>query len=223
MANRTFQFLGSGYDSATPATVTVTLDGVTIYSGEVPTVNTPVAPAFNEFVALFTAGELPMEFRGNKPMSITVNSGSVVFGDIKTNYIHFVNSVLYSADELAILQNQAYDIDPVKLDIMQVHANPPFSPEQLAALKDPALTPDEFQILAQQNNASWILYGADKFDGCNVDGDSRANVAINGVAQVKPTPLPANATGDWNWDLSAGDVLTYDLVINIPPAASPIG
>ena len=83
---RTFKFYGRGYNSATPTNITVTLDGKVIYSGEVSTLDTPDTPMWNQAVALFTAGEVPINFQGSLPLTITVNSGSLMQSEILANY-----------------------------------------------------------------------------------------------------------------------------------------
>lgn len=93
--NRTFQFYGNGYgDGVTPASITATVAGTTIYSGPVQTFNLPIdpPPLYDPVsqVVLFeiaNSAALNTDFAGSVNMTITVNSGyGVNFGQIDSNY-----------------------------------------------------------------------------------------------------------------------------------------
>ena len=72
MTNRIVQLLGYGF-GATDATIEVTLDGNTIYTGTVPTLNQPVPPLPNPDLptegVVLCSFEIPVGFVGTKPMT----------------------------------------------------------------------------------------------------------------------------------------------------------
>lgn len=91
MANRTVQITGYGH-GASPASVTATVNGQQVFSGEVPTVETP-DPGYPSTSAtvLFTF-EIPVEFSGSLPMTVAVENSSVTFWHIYANYSNIANT-----------------------------------------------------------------------------------------------------------------------------------
>ena len=93
MANRTFQFIGNGYGD-TPVSLTVTVGGTQIFSGEIPTTNEPLPPAPvwdpSAQVVLFElpdSAALNTNFSGSLNTTITVSGGyGVQFAEIMSNY-----------------------------------------------------------------------------------------------------------------------------------------
>jgi hypothetical protein len=92
--NRTVQFFGQGYGSS-PATIVVKLEGLTIFSGEIPTIDqTGFNTAPDDQVVLFTC-ELPVTFEGLKPMLVEVLTGTVALAHIRANYCFYNSDDLY--------------------------------------------------------------------------------------------------------------------------------
>jgi hypothetical protein len=92
--NRIVQFFGQGYGSS-PATIVVKLEDSTIFSGEIPTVNQiKFNTAPDDQVVLFTC-ELPVTFKGLKPMSVEVLTGTVALAHIHANYCFYNDHDLY--------------------------------------------------------------------------------------------------------------------------------
>jgi hypothetical protein len=91
---RTVKMWGRGFGS-TPAEITVTLDGATIYSGTITTDDTPPwalpNPVYLNQEAELCSFELPMDFSGQKSMTCTVTNGIVIFGTITANYCQLEN------------------------------------------------------------------------------------------------------------------------------------
>jgi hypothetical protein len=103
--NRTIKFLGKVYGS-TPATVSATIDGASVFSGSLATSGIAVfddAPF--TAVDLFST-EIPVEFLGKKTVSITVTSGDVVFREVLGNYFLDPNPA-FTAEQFATLINPA--------------------------------------------------------------------------------------------------------------------
>jgi hypothetical protein len=95
MANRTVRFRGFAVGT-TPTTVTATYNGSQIFSGEIPTLTTPVPPADPSDVdtvpTMFTM-ELPMDASGNVPMTIISQGNPVTVCQIDANYCNIANVV----------------------------------------------------------------------------------------------------------------------------------
>lgn len=211
MTNRTLQFWGQGYGS-TPATVTVSLGGTTIYTGEVPTIDAPRTP-WPDQALLFTAGEIPVEFSGSIPMTYTVNSGTVVFAWIYENYIPVTNPI-FTPEQLAILTDPTTTRTEA-LAIVEPLATPPFSSAELAVLEDPSTPDSEFAAILTAHGVNlWISGGPSYFNSNFWPGDCRENVIIDGVPQSTPIPRPEELSGDWFWELSQGSTLVCDFVTN---------
>ena len=91
--NRTLQFYGLAYGNSN-VSLTATINGTTVFSGEVPTINSPmpVPPIdFSNEVILFSIENLslfPTNYSGAYPMSIAVSGGyAAVLNNINCNYM----------------------------------------------------------------------------------------------------------------------------------------
>lgn len=95
MTTRTVKMFGLAYGSS-PAEISVTLDGVSVYTGTVSTVNAPVPFLPNlelaNTIVEFCNFEIPMDTIGTKPMTCTVTNGTVIFADISANYCVIANT-----------------------------------------------------------------------------------------------------------------------------------
>jgi hypothetical protein len=95
MTNRTVQILGVAYGSS-PTSITATWSGNQIFSGTVPTQNTP-APTPTTPLTDVTPGvlftfEIPMDATGNFSMTTSVENNTVLLGDIMANYGNLANT-----------------------------------------------------------------------------------------------------------------------------------
>jgi hypothetical protein len=206
MTIKTLKFYGRGYGS-TPATISVTQNGVNVYTGAVTTFDEPRAD-MKDPVVLFES-TTTVDFEGLIPMSIEVTNGSVVFAWIAENYATITNPI-FSEAQLPILRSPL-STNEEKITIYSAVAVPPFSTEEIELL----YTGTEYEkkaILADHNASLLINGGPDQFGDINI-GEGRANVAINGIPKIPLSPRPEDKKGTWNWEVSAGSVLTYDLII----------
>jgi hypothetical protein len=98
MTTRTVKMYGLAYGETVD--VNITFDGVTVYSGTVPSTNTPVPTLPNILLVNTTEEfcnfEIPMEFEGTKPMTCSVTSGVMVFAQITANYGVIYSDPIYS-------------------------------------------------------------------------------------------------------------------------------
>jgi hypothetical protein len=102
MANRTVRFLGQGY-GATPATITVAVNGNVVFSGSVPTLDQagpgPTGLAYADQQVLCEYTGLAADFAGELPVTIQVTGGElVVFGEILANFASIVNKSTSTPD-----------------------------------------------------------------------------------------------------------------------------
>jgi hypothetical protein len=95
MTTRTVKMFGLAYGT-TPAEIAVTLDGVSVYTGTVTTVDSPVPSLPNLEIADTTVEfcnfEIPMDTNGTIPMTCTVLSGTAIFAQITANYCVIANT-----------------------------------------------------------------------------------------------------------------------------------
>jgi len=95
MTARTVKIFGQGFGS-TSAEISVTLNGNSIYTGAVPTLDQPVYslpdPDLVSTVPELCNFEIDMDASGNIPMTCTVLSGTVIFAQILANYCTIANT-----------------------------------------------------------------------------------------------------------------------------------
>lgn len=134
---RTIRFVGSAYGTE-DVNLTATLNGVTIFNGNVltkPPANVSVLP--EDQYTLFST-EIPMFNYGELPTSITVNSGDfVIFGLTQTNYAKIPgpgNTVISSGAEQFVPSFSGPDTKlNVKIDDIAQETPDPRPPEALGS------------------------------------------------------------------------------------------
>jgi len=211
MANRTIQILGQGYGTD-PAQITVTLNGNTVFSGTIATVDQPLPalpmllPAtLDEVLCTF---EIDLAFAGQIPMTCTVNSGTTIFAGILANYVAIPNPA-YTPAQIATVNNP----DTTQADRVAIFtqvANPPLSQTDIDTLLDPAATQEQKNaILVAHNCKTIVSSGVNGYESMN--SDARTSVTINGIAQTSDhTELP----GTWWWTIGTGSTLSYQLGVS---------
>ena len=210
---RTIQIRGQGYGTS-PAQITVTANGNTVFSGTIATVNQPL-PALPDLAInlpeILCTFEIDLAFTGQIPMTCTVNSGTTIFAEIYANYVQIPNPV-YTPAQIATLTNP----DTTQADRVTIYtqgANPPLSQQDIDTLLDPASTPEQIKaILVAHNCLPYIPSGTSGYGPIDKI-DSRSSVTINGIAQ---TPDHSELPGTWWWTVGTGSSLAYQL--NVDPA-----
>jgi len=100
---RTLQFSGLAYGDSN-VSLTATINNNVVFSGEVPTINTPIPPPTNnginmDKVLLFSLPDSPLfptNWEGSYPVSITVSGGyGVIFTEIYSNYMTILTEIGY--------------------------------------------------------------------------------------------------------------------------------
>ena len=219
MTARTFQFYGQGWGPQT-AEITMTSDGITIYSGPIPTV--PAEPLLipgvgTPTVLLFTTSILDVSDQGQFPVVITPTVGNVVVGKILANYVPIPNPI-YTPEQFDIMT------DPAKQDqigkVYESLATPPFSVAEKAVLTDPATTEEERKAILAAHGveylpACFVSGGPDIFSTGFWEGDCKSQLAIDGILQPLPDPRPEYLSGNWDWTITTGQVLTFTLNVKV--------
>jgi hypothetical protein len=200
MANRTIQFLGSGYapTGTEPITVSATLNGNVVYTGTIPTAYTSEIdhlPA--DQVVLFTC-ELPVDFSGTVPMLISLDNsvgGTVFFEQVQSNYMPIPNPV-FTAEQLSVLIDPTSSITE-KMVIWTACAVPPLSEADIAVLNNgnATWTAEKQAVLVAHNITLMVSSGATTFINVNGGSEPRTNVVINGESVTRS----AEPTGTWGW------------------------
>ena len=219
-ANRTYKFYGQGYGTS-PVSIVAKVNATTIFSGEIPTIPFPEPPYPRPDQLIFElvdSSALGTDFAGSITMTITVAEGdSAGFQAIDCNYMQYTNPV-FSAEELATLQNPATPHDTV-VDIRATYAVPPFTAEEITFLKDhnwsdPVVQQQAMALLYSHGVANYTS-SADVFLPCYIGTppnseattDTRSSVVIDGVAQPNPHVGEYVGTGAWAWQIANGNSL----------------
>lgn len=215
MTNRTVQIKGYGFGS-TPATITVTLEGVTVYTGNVTTSNTipPTLPnpVLTPDTVTLCSFNIPVDFAGEKAMTCSVSNGIVIFAQIDANYTTIQNPVFTEYD-YAFMMNPS--TSPAKrVEILSTYATPPFTSEETAILEstDPALLTQQLTIMETHGVSFTVSSGAGGFYDINTGSDSRANVVIDGTP-ITPPHSP-EYEGTWWWKIASGSTIAYDMIVD---------
>jgi hypothetical protein len=214
MANSTIKFLGQGY-GATPAAITITANGNTVFSGPVDTVDQlrPVLPNPDlNLVSNVGTFEVPQNFKGQIPMTCTVTSGTVIFAQVMINNVYISNPG-YTPEQLATLTNPA-TTPADRVAIYTLVAEPAFTQQDIDTLLDPATTPEQANVILEAHNCRpYGSMGADSWYPLNLtNADPRSSVTIDSVLQTPSRDLP----GTWWWTVFAGSTMSYQLTVDRP-------
>ena len=215
MTNRTVQIKGYGFGS-TSAEITVTLEGTTVYTGAVTTIDgtPPPLPNLdlkNETVTLCTF-EIPVDFAGEKAMTCAVTSGTVIFAQVDTNYMIIENPVFSQADYNQLTSPTTTRAEQVQ--ILSTYAVPPFTAEEITTLNsaDPSVGNEQLAILAAHGVSFQVSSGLAGFCDINTGSDCRANVVIDGTPVT--APHSAEYEGTWWWKVGTGSTMSYNLIVD---------
>lgn len=207
MANKTIKFYGRGF-GATPASVNVVYNGVTVYTGTVPTVNeapTPLPGVDPTTLDVLFTLDVPVEYSGFAPMSVEVTAGAVTLGDESDNYAKIMNPV-FTPEQWAIVSSPTSTLEE-RIAVRTAVANPPLSSEDEAILLDPDASASEKQtILVDHNAQNYISSGPSNF--IRVNSETKVNVQLNGLP-TEPVRR-ADEDGIWYWLIPTNGILSFD-------------
>jgi hypothetical protein len=200
MANRTIQFLGSGYapTGTDPITISATLNGNVVYTGSIPTSYTSeIDHVPGNQVVLFTC-ELPVDFSNTVPMSISLDNPvgvTVFFEQVESNYMPTPNPA-FTIEQFNTLIDPTSTITD-KMAIWTACAVPPLSSADIAVLDNgnATWTAEKQAVLVAHNLTLSVSSGATTFLNVNGGNEPRTNVIINGESVTRQSE-PAGA---WGW------------------------
>lgn len=232
--NRTLQFYGFAYGNSN-VSLTATINGTTVFSGEVPTINSPVpAPPvdFSNEIILFSIENstlFPTNYSGAYPMSIAVSGGyAAAFKGINCNYMLTGNVTATTVMENSSITGNVLTVGTVSSGTVAIG--------QLLTGTD---------VLAgtrikSGSGANWIVNYSQTVPNTTITGelitrnpgvaneyqlcyngqpvnsedtpDPRSSVTIDGVSQVPPSVL---SQGVWTWIVPNGSTIAYNLNISL--------
>ncbi len=160
MTNRTVQILGVAYGSS-PTSMTATWNGSQIFSGTVPTQNTP-APTYATSMADITPGvlftfEIPVDATGNIGMTTSIENNTVLLADIRANYCNVANVVANVVTWISSGPNGFNAISPPEADDERSDVTVNGIPQ---SIPNPKTEPD---------GTWWFIVPAGSTLSCNVD------------------------------------------------------
>lgn len=211
--NRTIKFLGYAY-SETTVSLEVTANGNSVFSGTVPVLGTDVSQQDtvgleHPNAELFTF-ELPVEFNGSLPMTITPTGGAIVLAPVYANYNTWTLPVTYAKN---LIVGQQYIIirsgNEGKLDWTTVGA-----PDNNVGTKFTATAASEFYGEAFADTPPGYTRGTETgfaavYHSQGPNASHRANPTIDGIA----LPDPGDDGVYW-LTVGSGSTLAFDLMVD---------
>ena len=229
--NRTLQFYGFAYGNSN-VSLTATINGTTVFSGEVPTINSPVpAPPvdFSNEIILFSIENstlFPTNYSGAYPMSIAVSGGyAAAFNGINCNYMLTGNVTVMENSSISgnVLTVGTVSSGTVAIGQMLTGT------DVLAGTRIKSGSDTTWIVNNSQTVPNTTITGelittvpgvADEYQLC-YDGypvnseatpDPRSGVIIDGIAQVPPLP---KSQGLWGWIVPSGSTIAYNLNVSL--------
>ena len=236
--NRTLQILGNAYGNA-PVLLNAHINGVTVFSGTVPTINAPLdttGPVLSQ--VLFSTNpdlfSIPTDFSGAYPVTISVATGNgVLVGDIYSNYME---GAVPTPNNPAVMENST--INGTTLTVGTLTSGEIVVGQRLlgtGVADNTTITGGSGSVwtvdISQTVPATLIQgYGqyipvpgnATAFTECYVNQtptngtnppDPRANVTLDEVPQPHPAVTP-ESMGPCNYTIPPGSTLGFDLTIS---------
>ena len=235
---RTLQFYGAAYGDSN-VSLTATINNNVVFSGEVPTINSPMPLSPIDLTSvLFSIDNsvlFPTNWQGSLPMSITVTGGNgVVFTDIKSNYMPLPPTPV----QQIVMENSSIEGNVLTVGAVTsgtVTANLKLAgtgvlsntwiqsgsgstwivatrPVPTVAQSVPSTTiTSELYTLTPGNATTYRSCYFGKPTNSENTIDPRSSVTIDGVSQVSPS-VPSK--GVWTWAVSTGSTISYNLNVS---------
>lgn len=233
---RTLHFHGYAYGSSN-VSLTVTVNGTIVFSGEVTTIDPPTPPTPADWIntpllfSIDNSALFPTNWSGSYPMSVEVHGGStVVLNGIFSNYMQGP-STNYSIMENATIDGTTLTIDTVSAGNVTVgqtiYGNGVTYRTNIVSGNDLTWTVNISQSVpsAKLTGVGEVSGTATDYLPCFAGGypvnseqtvDPRSSVIIDGIQQVPPLP---KSTGVWTWVVPTGSTISYNLNVGIGSCA----
>lgn len=236
MANRTIQFYGLAYGKAN-VELTAKINGETVFSGQVPTIDAPLPPADTPLVdatvlfSLVDSPLFPQDFGGSYPMTVEVLTGNgVFFGNTYSNYMDQITDIARIGN--SSINGTTLTVGTVikgNVQVGQQVAGPGPSTDNNLIAENTSIISGSGSTWTVTNNQTigpinmacidGTQGSPDAFFPCyrgiptNSEGtpDSRSSVTINGIQQVPPSP---KSQGQYTWVVPVGSTLGYNFNVS---------
>ena len=230
--NRTLQFYGLAYGNSN-VSLTATINGTTVFSGEVPTINSPVpAPPvdFSNEIILFSIENstlFPTNYSGAYPMSIAVSGGyAAAFNGINCNYMLTGNVTATTVMENSSISGNVLTVGTVSSGNVSIgqflNGTGIVDATRIESGSDITWIVNNSQTVPNTTITGIIpepgvadIYGPyydvnPAFDTETID--PRSSVTIDGIAQVTPA---TKVWGIWRWFVPTGSTIAYNLNVSL--------
>ena len=231
-SNRTLNFSGYAYGNSN-VTLAVTINGVSVFNGEVATLNEPLPSPdvdLDNAPTLFSVAAtdlFPTTFSGSYPMSVTVTGGDgAIFGSIYSNYMAQHIPAVTATLANSSIQGNTLTVGSVVSGTVKkgqvLTGNGITNYPYIIGGSDNTWTVSESQAVTDiditatsytptpGNETSYL----ECYSGVPINSertpDSRSSVYIDGVQQVPPLPVSTACTA---WAIPTGSTITYNLNI----------
>ena len=230
---RTLQFYGSAYGDSN-VSLTATINGTTVFSGEVATINTPILlpptpPSATVLFSIDNSPLFPTNWYGSYPMSITVTGGyGVVFDNIYCNYMHKPTAITQSIMENSSIDGNVLTVGTVSygtIAIGQTLIGTELAPRtrivsgsdttwivnHSQTVPNTTITGDLVTLNPGVAEEYYPCYYGNPVNSENTS-DTRSSVIIDGVPQVPPNEP---SKGLWTWVVPNGSTIAYNLNVSL--------
>jgi len=231
---RTLQFYGYAYGNSN-VSLTANINGNTVFSGEVATINTEIPPPQNDITnapLLFSVNDstlLPTNWAGTYPMSITVNGGyGVVFGNINCNYMNSGTASPQTIMENSSISGNVLSVGTVSSGTVAIgqvlQGTDVIANTHIVSGSDTTWIVNNIQTVPTTTITGYLITinpgVADEYQLCyngkpvNSENtpDPRSSVTIDGITQVPPLPASKSL---WSWVIPSGSTISYNLNISL--------
>jgi len=238
--NRTLNFYGYAYGNSN-VTLTATINGTSVFSGEVPTIDSQIPPPPNDVSnasVLFSIADstiFPTNWSGSLPMSITVTGGyGAVFGAIDSNWMVTVVPPIPAVMENATIEGTTLTIGSLTSGTVEVGqfllgtglvantqitsgSGSSWTVNNTQSVPATTITGRLFQQIPGTANVYLPCYNGTPVNSESTP-DSRSSVTIDGITQVPPLPV---STAVWTWVVPTGSTLSYNLNVSLGSCGVP--